>query len=114
MEKRFPHSQEDVRAIQSSFQMYLASRPDFLLQTANSQRIDIFQLLFDKIAEQKKADLEPRLREKLPLCYQQDLELAFFPTTGDVAMETSTMTTGLFSWVHRCMQCNVQTYKSFL
>ena len=95
MEKSFPHSQEDVRAIQVSFQMYSASisiSPDDLLQAANSQRRDVFQLFFEAL-ERQKAVLEPLksyLRGKLPPYYQQDLEQAFTPSAGAVAMETST------------------------
>ena len=96
MGKSFPHSQEDVRAIQASFQMYLGSiqaiSPNNLLQAANSQRRDIFQLFFEALEEQK-ADLEPLksyLRGKVPPYYQQDLEQAFTPSTGAAAMETST------------------------
>ena len=106
MKKSFPHSQEDVRAIQVSFQMYSASisiSPDDLLQAANSQRRDIYQVFFETL-ERQKVDLEPHksyLRGKVPLYYQQDLEQAFTPA-GAVAMETSTMTTGIVLFVWRC------------
>ena len=101
MEKSFPHFQEDVRAIQASFQMYLvhlrqAISPDDLLQAANSQRRDIYQLFFEALEEQK-VDLEPLksyLRGKVPPYYQQDLEQAFTPSAGAVAMETSTTLKG--------------------
>ena len=90
MEKRFPHSQEDVRAIRDSFQVYLASiSPDALLQAANTQRREIFQLLFEELEEQK-AGQKSYLRGKVPLDYQQDLEHAFIPFAVPVAMETST------------------------
>ena len=101
MEKSFPHSQEDVRGIQASFQMYLvhlrqAISPDDLLQAANSQRRDIYQLFFEALEEQK-VNLEPLksyLRGKVPPYYQQDLEQAFTPSAGAVAMETSTTLKG--------------------
>ena len=93
MEKSFPHSQEDVRAIQASFQMYLGPKaPHDLLKAANSQRRDIFQLFFAAL-ERQKAVLEPLksyLRGNVPPYYQQDLEQAFTPSAGAVAMETST------------------------
>ena len=93
---RYPHSQEDFKAIQNSFRRYLASisapiSPDHLLQAANSQRRDIFQLFREELEEQK-ADPEPHksyLRGTVPPHYQQDLERAFM-SVGAVAMATST------------------------
>ena len=102
MEKTFLHSQEDVRAIQDSFQMYSTSIS--ISQAASSQRRDVFQVFFEALEEQK-SDLEPHksyLRGKVPLYYQQDLEQAFTPSAGAVAMETSTMTTGIVLFVWRC------------
>ena len=97
MKKRFPHSQEDVRAIQSSFQRYVAvlqpSSHNVLLQAANSQRRDIFRLFFETLGEQK-VDLEickPYLREKIPVYYKQDLEQAVASSVNTVAMEKLTM-----------------------
>ena len=76
--------------------MYLGSiqaiSPNNLLQAANSQRRDIFQLFFEAL-ERQKVDLETHksyLRGKVPPYYQQDLEQAFTFSTGAVAMETST------------------------
>ena len=96
MERSFPHSQEVVTAIQFSFQMYLvylhqAISPSDLLQAANSQRRDVFQLFFEALEEQKVVlkPLKSYLRGKIPLYYQQDLEQAFIPT-GTVVMETLT------------------------
>ena len=97
MEKSFPYSQEDFRAIQSSFQKYLtfvqpiAISPDDLLQSANSQRGDIFELFFEALEEQS-LDLEPYksyLRGEVPVYYQEDLEQAI-ASAGTVAMETWT------------------------
>ena len=92
MEKSFPHSQEDVRAIQFAFQVYSGDLPfifpDALLQSANSQRRDIFKLFFETLEEQK-VDTEPYLRGEVPVYYQQDLEQAFASPAGAVAMETS-------------------------
>ena len=97
MGKSFPHSQEDVRAIQASFQMcFWFKAPHDLLQAANSQRKDIYQLFFEALEEQK-VDLEPLksyLRGKVPPYYQEDLEQAFTPSAGAVAMETSTTLKG--------------------
>ena len=94
MKKSFPHSQEDVRAIQSAFQVYSADLPfilpDALLQSANSQRRDIFRLFFETLEEQK-VDMEPYksyLRGEVPVYYQQDLEQAFASPAGAVAMKT--------------------------
>ena len=94
MEKSFPHSQEDVRVLQSSFRRYLAFEqtisPDALLQSANSQRRDVYQLFFETLEEQS-LDLEPYkfdLREAAPLHYRQDVVSAYTPA-GAVAMETS-------------------------
>ena len=95
MRRSYEHSREDVRAIQNSFRSYLAYicgpiSPDHLLQAANSQRRDIFQVFLE--AEEKKADLEPHksyLRGTVPPHYQQDLEQAFM-SAGAVAMATST------------------------
>ena len=92
MEEHFPHSQEDFRAIQDSFQRYLA--PDDLLQAANSTNIDIFKLFFEAL-EELKVDLESyksSLRGKVPPHYQQDLKQACALSAGAVAMETSTST----------------------
>ena len=98
MIKCFPHSQEDVRAIQSSVQRYMAvPQPIFhninvLLQPANSQRRDIFRLFFKALAEQK-VDLElykPHLRGEVPVYYKQDLEQAIASSVNTVAMETLT------------------------
>ena len=94
MEMTPPHSQKNVRDIQDSFRRYLAHAreavsPDVLLQAANSQRRDIFQLFFEAL-EERKADLEPHksyLRGKVPPHYQQDLEQAFALSAG--AMKTS-------------------------
>ena len=92
MEKSFPHSQEDVRAIQASFQMSSASisiSPDDL-QAANSQRRDTFQLFFEAPEEQKSdLPLKPYLRGKVP-----PLKQAFTPSAGAVAMETATTLKG--------------------
>ncbi len=98
MRRSYPHSREDVRAIQNSFRRYLARvrslipiSPDHLLQAANSQRRDIFQLFREELEEQK-ADPEPLksyLRETVPPHYQQDLEQTFL-SAGAVAMATST------------------------
>ena len=99
MGKSFPHSQEDVRAIQDSFRMYSPSiyiSLDDLLQAANSQRREVFQLFFEAL-ERQKAVLEPRktyLIEEVSPYYQQDLEQAFTPSAGAVAMETSTTPKG--------------------
>ena len=97
MKIRFPHSQEDVRAIQDSYRRYLtcihaAISPNGLLQAANSQRREVFQVFFEAL-EEHKADLEPHksyLRGKVPPHYQQDLEQACALSAGAVAMETST------------------------
>ena len=98
MRRSYPHSREDVRAIQNSFRRYLARihsldpiSPDHLLQAANSQRRDIFQLFREELEEQK-ADIEPHksyLRGTVPPHYQQDLEQVFM-SAGAVAMATST------------------------
>ena len=97
MEKSFPHSQEDVRAIQAYFQMCFWSKaPHDLLQAANSQRKDIYQLFFEAL-ERQKVDLEPLksyLRGKVPPYYQQDLEQAFTPFAGAGVMDTSTTLKG--------------------
>ena len=92
MKMRFEHSQEDVRAIQDSFQrnldyIYEAISPADL-QAANSMKVDVFKLFFEALVE-RKADLEPHksyLRGKVPPHYQQDLEQAVM-RTGAVAME---------------------------
>ena len=97
MEMRLRLSQEDFRAIQDTFRRYLAHTreavsSDVLLQAANSQGRDIFQLFFEAL-EEHKADLEPHksyLRGKVPPHYQQDLEQAFTTSAGAVAMATST------------------------
>ena len=98
MRRSYTHSREDVRAIQNSFRRYLACihspspiSPDHLLQAANSQRRDIFQLYLEELEEQK-ADTEPHksyLRGTVPPHDQQDLEQAFM-SAGAVAMATST------------------------
>ena len=96
MKKSFPHSQEDVRAIQSSLRVYMMviqaiSLNDLLLQPANSQRRDIFQLFFEAL-DKTKVDTEQyksHLRGEVPVYYQQDLEEAFASPAGAVAMETS-------------------------
>ena len=98
MRRSYEHSREDVRAIQNSFRRYLARihspspiRPDHLLQAANSQRRDIFQLFREEL-EELKADTEPYksyLRGTVPPHYQQDLEQEFL-SAGTVAMATST------------------------
>ena len=96
MKMRFPHSQGDVRVLQSSFRKYLAIEPtispDALLQSANSQRRDIFRLFFETLTE-RKVDLEEcksYFTGEVPPPYQLDLEQAFAPfiSAGAVAMET--------------------------
>ena len=95
MKRNYEHSREDVRAIQNSFRRHLAQisatiSPDHLLQAANSQRRDIFQLFREELEEQK-ADIEPHksyLRGTVPPHYQQDLEETFL-SAGAVAMATS-------------------------
>ena len=94
MDKSFPRSHEDVRAIQSSFRLYMADIQTISpndLRLANSQRRDIFQLFFEALDKQK-VDMEwykSHLRGKVPVYYQQDLEQAFASPAGAVAMETS-------------------------
>ena len=91
MIRNYEHSREDVRAIQNSFRRYLAQISDHLLQAANSQRRDIFQLFREELEEQK-AEPEPHksyLRGTVPPHYQQDLEQTFL-SAGAVAMATST------------------------
>ena len=94
MKKSFPHSQEDVGVIQSSLRVYMmviqAISPNDLLQPANSQKRDIFQLFFETLKEHK-VDMEwykSHLRGEVPVYYQKDLEQAF-ASAGAVAMETS-------------------------
>ena len=81
-----------INFIQNSFRRYLAPiSPDNLLQAANSQRRDIFQVFLEELEEQK-VDPEPNksyLRGTVLPHYQQDLEQAFM-SAGAVAMATST------------------------